>query len=259
MSPTIWRPPPNWPTPPDGWSPPPGWQPAPDWGPAPPGWEFWNDDTGHDAPGGPCPDDPRQLVLGHRAARKWRQTEPGLRACLDPGEEVRGFYLANSLRPITDYIAVTSTRVIAGAASDLTRTPPRFRAVPLAEAAGIESEPAPVTRTPKLTLRRRDGRAEFVGQLLDGKDEPAFRAAFDLGRTQGRSTPAAVSAPPVGPTAASRAAVSDTSSPSLLDRPSASARRDGAGEDHEARIGRLLQESVIDERQASYVRSVLQA
>ena len=98
MSPSTWRSPPNWPAPPPGWSPPPGWRPDPAWGPAPDGWSFWS--RSDPEPDGPPADD--EPVLGHRAARTWRRSETVLSGCLEPDEVVRGFFVANSLRPLTD-------------------------------------------------------------------------------------------------------------------------------------------------------------
>lgn len=255
MSRPAWNPPPNWPTPPEGWTPPPGWQPDPAWGPAPDGWSFTG---GDDAPAQETPaDDP---VLGSRAARRWRKAGPGLRAHLEPGERIQAFLLSTTLRPLTDFIAVTSSRVIAGAVADLSHTPPRVRTVDLADVADVEVEPAAVSRLPKLSVRRTDGSVEFLGQLQDADDETVFRDAVGIAarpaarpaeprpvtRPADVPTVAPLLAAPSAPPAPAPTAVRAPSVPSRVERP-----------DQEARIRRLLDESVIDADQATYIRSVL--
>lgn len=252
---TSWRPPPNWPTPPDGWVPPPDWQPDPAWGPAPPGWSFWlkSEDAASLADSGPDEVEPG-LVLGHRAARKWRRAEPALRACLDPGEEVRGFFLANTLRPLTDYIAVTSDRLLAGAVSDLTRIPARLRSAYIAAVAAIDSEPAAVSRLPKLTARRHDGSQELLGQLMERGDEPLLRSVVDLPTHRpglsGSAAVAPLTSPPETPTSAAAPQATDGVRPPAT-------RVEGTRTEKEAQIQRLIEASVIDDNEARYIRSVL--
>jgi hypothetical protein len=42
---------------------------------------------------------------------------------LDAGEPVRAFFVANSLQPMADFVAITSSRVLAGSSAHLDRPP----------------------------------------------------------------------------------------------------------------------------------------
>ncbi|WP_224401742.1 hypothetical protein [Pseudonocardia sp. ICBG1034] len=255
MPTSEWRPPPNWPVPPQGWTPPPGWQPDPAWGPAPPGWSFWSvsaTEQDVDDPG----DEDNDLVLGHRAARKWRRTQAGLRACLQPGEAMRGFFLANTLRPMTDYIAVTSERVLAGHVADLAHAPPGLRSARLHDIVALNTEPATISRLPKLSVRCGDGSEVFLGQLMAGEDELLLRRAAGI-----PDAPSTVASPPApSPSSPRKPSVVTTRAPepSAAERvPVPEVRADGRKEEMEARIRRLVDEAVIDDAQAHHVRSVL--
>lgn len=267
MSRTGWRPPPNWPSPPEGWTPPPGWRPDPAWGPAPPGWSFRSgpDDVPHgeDQQDADTPDDGAPAggpVLGQRASRRWRRNEAGLRGCLEPGEDVRAFFLANAVRPPTDFVVVTSTRVFAGHTSGLARTPPQLRSARLADVVEFLAEPASLTRLPKISARQRDGSLVFLGQLQATEDEDLLRSVAALPDTR-PSTPAprptaaptSLPAPPVAPVAPVAPASAPRGDLSLTPP----AQDPGERAETDGRISRLLDDAVIDEAQARYLRSVL--
>ncbi|WP_308816520.1 hypothetical protein [Pseudonocardia alni] len=205
-----------------------------------------------DGPG----DEDDDLVLGHRAARKWRRTQAGLRACLRPGEAMRGFFLANTLRPMTDYIAVTSDRVLAGHVADLARTPPELRSARLHDIVALDTEPATISRLPKLSVRCGDGSEVFLGQLMAREDEPLLRRAAGI-----PDAPSAVACPsvpsPSSPRKPSVVTTRASGTPAAEKAPVPEVRADGRQEEMEARIRRLVDEAVIDEAQAHYVRSVL--
>ncbi|WP_226350322.1 MULTISPECIES: hypothetical protein [unclassified Pseudonocardia] len=204
---------------------------------------------------GPADDEP---LLGHRAARKWRQSETALRQCLEPGEQVRGFFQANTLRPLTDYIAVTTTRILGGLVSDLSRTPPQLRDARLADIVALESESAALTRLPRLSARMRNGEQVFLGQLLVGDDEQLLRAAATLPeRPHPTPPPPQATAQPDPQKADSAADVRvDTPAPTNV-TPTVTELENDDSTTLEQRLGRLLDEAVIDDQQARYIRSVL--
>jgi hypothetical protein len=231
-----------------------GWQPDPSWGLPPPGWTFWRtDDVVSEEPLAGA------TVLGHRADRQYGKVLAQLGSHLEPGEVLTALFVANTLKTLVNGIAVTNRRVLGWNGTDLARKPPRI-ALPGSEIESFDFERSTVNRLPRLMVTIRGAEPVLVGQLLSKEDENLLGEA--IRQLVRRSAPAApvptVAEPPAPiPVVPPRQrpeplrTPNPTSSPVPPVVPAAS-----SGERH-AQLARLLDEGVIDEEQAVYLRSVL--
>jgi hypothetical protein len=182
----TWQAPPNWPSPPAGWTPPAGWEPDSAWGPAPVEWQFWPSLKAEPPPLEIDPEPPSSppatasadaILFGRKSSRRAAKVLPRLADYLDAGESVRAFFVANSLQPMADFVAITNSRVLAGSSAQLDRPP--IVSINGADIADVEVSSAKLSRTPKISLTTPSGSIVSVTRLLHIEDSNAFRHAAD--------------------------------------------------------------------------------